>query len=300
MIKFHILRNLSGCSPEEIYHNYKKMTPGQSGIWGDIQATLNPKEADIFVVFGRIPEPDECPKERTIIIGREPRCWPGHVNLYGLEGYYGVYWHDMGNCYLPVLWGVSYDYDQLIDLSDPIKKTKEISTIISNKRSMPGHLYRLDFVAEFCRQYPSIDVYGYGGSMMPTSANTFGYIVNKDLGNIDYQFSIGVENCQSSGYFSGKLIDIMLLWGIPIYWGAPDIHEYFSVLKSSHELGSVIIIPDGDTSVAVEYVIQQMMLIKQDETLRALVLDAISDARQLVLNKYQFWPTLERIIQNKS
>jgi len=279
------------------------MTPGRSAIWGDVQATLNPKDADFFVVFGRVPAPDECPKERTIIIGREPRYWSGHTDLRGLDGYYGVYWYDMDSSFLPVLWGVPYDYDQLTALNDPQPKTKEISTIVSDKNFMSGHQYRLDFLREFSHRYP-IDVYGRGGLMMPPTVpptvRILGYIEDKSLSMVDYQFSIGMENCQSPGYFSGKLIDIILLWGIPIYWGAPDIYRYFAVIESIHAPGAIInvehTIPIPD---AVGKVIDTINLIENDDAVRQAVLEKVAEARQLILNRYQFWPVIEHIIKYK-
>jgi hypothetical protein len=36
-----------------------------------------------------------------------------------------------------------------------------------------------------------------------------------------------VENCKEDNYFSEKLIDCLLCGTVPIYWGAPDISEYF-------------------------------------------------------------------------
>lgn len=299
MIKIHFLKDLFSRPADMIYYDYKIMTPGQAGIWDDIQATLNPKEADFFVVFGRIPGPHECPKERTIIIGRESRYWGGHVGLRGLDAYYGVYWHDMGNCYLPVYWTIPYDYDRLMGMSEPIPKTKDISTIVSDKSFMPGHVYRLAFLQEFCKQYTGIEVYGKGGRLMPISTKVFGHTITKDWGIIDYKFGIGIENCQSPGYFCGKLIDLFLLWSIPIYWGAPDIGDYFSILKSYYKPGAVIVIPDGDIPKAVDHVIQQIRLIQQDENLERAILNEIGKARQLVLNKYQFWPTLHQMIHER-
>tara|TARA_R110000868_G_scaffold405811_1_gene685637 strand:+ start:3329 stop:4276 length:948 start_codon:yes stop_codon:yes gene_type:complete len=42
------------------------------------------------------------------------------------------------------------------------------------------------------------------------------------------KFSIIIENSQEKNYFSEKLIDCLLTKTIPIYWGCPNIEEYFN------------------------------------------------------------------------
>jgi len=43
-----------------------------------------------------------------------------------------------------------------------------------------------------------------------------------------YTFVIAMENCQKEGYITEKLINAYYAGAIPIYWGAPDINEYFN------------------------------------------------------------------------
>jgi hypothetical protein len=42
------------------------------------------------------------------------------------------------------------------------------------------------------------------------------------------KFSIIIENSEETNYFSEKLIDCLLGKTIPIYWGCPNIHDYFN------------------------------------------------------------------------
>lgn len=43
----------------------------------------------------------------------------------------------------------------------------------------------------------------------------------------DAQFSLVIENSSQTNYFSEKIIDCLITKTIPIYWGCPNIHEYF-------------------------------------------------------------------------
>jgi len=42
-----------------------------------------------------------------------------------------------------------------------------------------------------------------------------------------YQYQIVIENSQQNNYFTEKLLDCLICKTIPIYWGCPNIHEYF-------------------------------------------------------------------------
>ena len=44
-----------------------------------------------------------------------------------------------------------------------------------------------------------------------------------------YQFSIVIENSQQDNYFTEKIIDCFLCKTVPIYWGCPNIGEFFSL-----------------------------------------------------------------------
>lgn len=96
-------------------------------------------------------------------------------------------------------------------------KYKNISIIASAKRDTDGHRLRHEVVQQF---RPYIDgVFGNG----------YQFIQNKIEGLRDYRFHIVLENMQQAGWVSEKLLDCIMTGCIPIYWGAPDIGEYFNV-----------------------------------------------------------------------
>ena len=49
----------------------------------------------------------------------------------------------------------------------------------------------------------------------------------KSDGLAPYRYSIVIENVRESSYFTEKLIDAFLTETVPIYWGAPNIGEFF-------------------------------------------------------------------------
>jgi hypothetical protein len=79
---------------------------------------------------------------------------------------------------------------------------------------MPGHIIRHQ-VANFI---PNIDLYGTGCNRK---------IDYKEEGLSDYMFTIVIENFNEKNYFTEKLVDPLIVGTIPIYWGCPNINEFF-------------------------------------------------------------------------
>lgn len=50
---------------------------------------------------------------------------------------------------------------------------------------------------------------------------------DKDKLFLDFQFSLAIENSRQINYFSEKLIDCLITKTIPIYWGCPNISNWF-------------------------------------------------------------------------
>jgi hypothetical protein len=91
-------------------------------------------------------------------------------------------------------------------------KTKDVSIILSNKRSMRGHQLRHE-VVEHCGDH--LDVMGLD------------HPVTKVQGLADYRYSVIIENQKSRYWFTEKLIDAFALGTIPVYWGCPNIGKFF-------------------------------------------------------------------------
>lgn len=101
----------------------------------------------------------------------------------------------------------------------PWNKSKGVSIIASEKNYAPGHQVRHHVIQQLKNEDIKIDVYGKG----------YRPIDNKVDALKDWRFSIAIENCQESGYFTEKLIDCFATRTVPIYWGDPSINEYFDL-----------------------------------------------------------------------
>lgn len=94
-------------------------------------------------------------------------------------------------------------------------KSKLISMIASSKNMCPGHRYRLGWISKLNGKLP---IYGWGHNHLPV----------KDFALIDYYFSIGMENDNYPSIFTEKITDCFATGTIPIFWGSPDISDFFN------------------------------------------------------------------------
>lgn len=96
------------------------------------------------------------------------------------------------------------------------EKTKLVSMISSSKIMCSGHYLRIYWGRKLLN---SLDGYG----------NLFeNHIESKEIGLKDYMFTICMENEQSPGYFTEKIIDCFNTGTIPIYYGDPEIGKVFN------------------------------------------------------------------------
>jgi len=93
-------------------------------------------------------------------------------------------------------------------------KTKLVSMIYSGKNFMEGHKLRHQIAATI----PAADRFGHGAGKP---------LICKSEGLADYQFSVVIENDRAPNYFTEKLLDCFALGTIPVYWGCPNIGDFF-------------------------------------------------------------------------
>ena len=123
-------------------------------------------------------------------------------------------------------WIKEEDYNN-IDVS--LKKFK-ISTLVGFKNWTSGHNLRHKLYQrqqEFS-EFP-LNIYrsNHGPRLEDISNNWLLPEDNKLNLFKEFQFSIIVENSQQTNYFTEKLVDCLITKTIPIYWGCPNISEYF-------------------------------------------------------------------------
>lgn len=94
-------------------------------------------------------------------------------------------------------------------------KHKLVSMIASQKQMCDGHKYRVMWLNKLQNQ---IDTYGRNHNP----------IVRKEYGLNDYYFSVAIENDNYPSIFCEKITDCFATGTIPIFWGSPDIGEFFN------------------------------------------------------------------------
>lgn len=261
-------------------------TPNNSGIWEGITFTLEPvKECDYVIVLNYIPKDMEvyCPKENVWAIMQEP--YISGISDWMVEGHkqfakvFTHYIFSKSPKYIssqPVLpWHINRSYKELISMQLP-KKDKEISWVTSNKTHFSGHKLRMSFL-KLLQDYKNIkiDIYGKG----------IKYIEDKWDATAPYYYSLAIENSRSKDYWTEKISDCFLSYTLPIYYGCINIAEYFPEK-------SFIRIDITKPEEALK-IIEKAINGKEWEKR----LDAIVEARDKVLNEYQFFPFIYKKIE---
>lgn len=113
--------------------------------------------------------------------------------------------------YLKYVVGQSRVYEPKIH-----NKTKMFSMIASNKSFTPGHAFRHKISQKLTNKH-NIDMWGSGYKSFESKIEPLS----------EYYFSVSVTNSKVDNYFTEILVDNFMLGTIPIFWGCPNINEYF-------------------------------------------------------------------------
>jgi len=100
------------------------------------------------------------------------------------------------------------------------EKTKNISMLFGTKRATRGHQIRWEIWDKLGDEY-GIDYYGAKGTRVNYGWQTKLQVLR------DYKYSIVIETCREKNLFTEILLDCFALGTIPLFWGAPNIGEYF-------------------------------------------------------------------------
>lgn len=269
-----------GENHDQLLDRYKYQTPDNNGIWKEIRAWNKIDECKYYIVMQGFSKKIDIDSKKIIYFQREPLKW-AHPNCDGMEvKFRGKYedHHHVGT------WQIRKSFNELYNLSIPEKK-KKLVCIFSNQRITELHKLRLSFLKNLIKKYPKeIDVYGRGlgfenlGESYKGELNYNKYC--KFEGLKDYKYCLTVENSEIKNYFTEKIIDCFLTWTKPIYFGCPNINEYFS--EDSYEW------LDIRKEESVDKIIQII-----NKPISYIVLN---NARMNVLYKYNLWSCIDRVI----
>lgn len=114
--------------------------------------------------------------------------------------------------------------------------------------------------------------------------NGYNPIENKITALQDYRFSIIIENEKIDNWFTEKIIDCLMTGTIPVYWGCPNIGDYFDTR------GFVII-------NSIDELISKKNIFK--ETTYSEMLPYIKINFELAKKYIDFWLRIEEEINKK-
>lgn len=293
-------------TPSKLLELFRKMTPGSSGIWKNLQGVDNLEEADYYAVIDWLPPNLGVDESKCIFLGAHPE---GMQSYRDMSNYKGLKMYDCKHTFGFLEWWIKYDYDFLSNLKPPTKKKFWPCAIVSNASSQSYHKKRIEFLERFSKRMSDNFVDGFSfafslhGRIVPTteemkhwyrgpvgSADGRGFaacgndhMTGKEEVLLDHEYIVEFD-ANGENYFSERVADDMLLWCMPIYWGGSGVHKYLPE-KSFRYFD---INGDGD---------DVMKIVSSDFYNKNLTY--LAEARNLILNKYQFWPRVHEAIFNE-
>lgn len=269
--------------------------PGDA--WGathytfDVDSKSKPDWLVVFSAWPEVPFHTQVPKHRRIFVAGEPesfhRYQPRFLDQFGtvittqrgarhpgtIHGQPGINWfagirfQEGPQRLVPVLSFADFE------AGNPVK-TKLCSVICSTNATTRGHRKRIEFVDLLQREFgDQIDFYGRGRRD----------IADKDEALANYRFHIGLENSVQRDYWTEKLADPFLRGCYPIYYGCPNLEDYF---------------PDGsfariDISKPHEALATVAAMLEGDSDQRHLA--QLGEAKRRVLYEYNIFAVLEEL-----
>lgn len=180
--------------------------------------------------------------------------------------------HIHSHASLPWFYGKTYDETAA---NFPSNKTSLISTVCSSKKQKHTlHALRHRFTQILKQELPELEVYGHGHRQIETKVTALD----------PFRYHLVAENHLAVHHWTEKLADAFLGGCFPIYFGAPNIYDYF---------------PE-DSLLRVDLRDTQSALAQINELLQSHsyghALPAIREARRRVIEEYALFPRLSQLL----
>lgn len=271
--------------------DWSRQTPNHDGIWKNHKFICNKKNSfcDYWVVYENLIKKETvlCPPNNTILITGEPptvntyhpkflaqfktiiTCHPSLPHPNTIISHSSLPWM-VG--YQPPKEKFSKSYHELNKIKN-YPKTKLISVICSNKTFTRDHKNRFEFVQKLKNYFGNkIDFFGRG----------FTPIQDKWDAIAPYKYHIALENCSIKHYWTEKLADSYLAQAYPIYYGCPNIHDYFP----ENSLSQINIHKPKQAIKIIENIIQNKTY---EQSIKSLV-----QAKKLILDTHNIFPRMTK------
>jgi FkbM family methyltransferase len=166
------------------------------------------------------------------------------------------------------------------------KLKNRVMSIISEKNFDEGHIKRIEFIRymESSMNCDFVDVYG-----RQNYHNFMNYkgTVENDNKYMNYKYCINVENNSEYNYATEKIWEPILCECLCFYWGCPNIRDYI-------DSRAFVLLDMNDFEKSHETIKRAI-----EEDWWSERIDIIRKEKAKILNELAFFPTLDKIIQNK-
>jgi len=274
------------CSSEKICEEWNNMSKGNC-TWNNIRITSEDNNIDYYIIINKpYSDTDKYIENKTIIFQMEPWCnnihqdwgvkkwgkWaePDELTFLHVRNHKKYY----NNC----MWQLNMSYHQFMN-EEIIKKYDYLSTICSSKYYDPGHIKRIDFLKFLENKIDSsikIDIYGSYKKALDFD--------KKNDGILPYKYYFMVENNSEYNYITEKLWEPIISECLCFYWGAPNVSDYID--------SRAYITLNLDNFEESYNIIKNAI----ENDLWSERIDIIRKEKYKILNYYNFFPTVERII----
>jgi hypothetical protein len=275
---------------------YKRQFSKEKGYLGNCEFIfdVSQRKYNWLVVIDDLPrtlpnrtEILNCPPENTILVTTEPDTITKYGKAFASQFKYLITNQDeealphpnairsqTGN-----VWFYGKDYDEIVTFKEP-NKTKKLSTVCSDKQQGHTiHKLRYDFTKIMEDKISELERFGKGFKWIETKAEAID----------DYEFHVAIENHYAPHVWTEKLADTFLGYAVPIYYGCPNIFEYFPE-------DSIILIDIYDIESSIEK-IKEIISIPGEYERR---LPAVKEARRRVIEEYNLLAMINKIVTENS
>lgn len=270
-------------------------------IWGNTKFTFDEKEQyDYLVVLDGLPRPIEtqCPLSHRFLFCGEPPMVKRYTKKFR-EQFGTVYTcqkqlvkKNKAKQMMPLLpWMLGcklkkgthtcieqdyLKYDDFKHRDDYQERLNKACILTSNKTFTKGHRDRVKFVNQILKDnIDFIDVYGNGYNPVDDKLDVLSR----------YKYCIVIENCQYENYWTEKFADCILAGCCPIYYGAPNIQDFFPEVVIN-----TINIREYDKSIST---IREII---GNNAFNSFVEDEIY-LRNMILDEYNIFAILDKLIE---
>jgi hypothetical protein len=257
------------------YPDIKRQTPNQSFVWQGITFTEEEVDECDFLIILDYPKTDFSVKvhpNNILHISLEPANEVSKYRQYANSQVSHVFnqiaTKDIFTKSQPALpWHLDLDYDAFKALKpDDLAKEDKIVWVTSNQRSSKQHNERMDFL-DSISNLDFVKLYGRGINPVDSKLE-----VMKTA-----KYAIAYENFKNPYNWTEKISDCFLSFTVPLYYGCDRVEDYFPK-------EAIIQIDPKDKHIKT-FLKEIVTKNKYQEKLEAL-----SEARNLVLDTYQIFP----------